>query len=213
MTDVLPLLSAAALVGVLHMSAPDHWVTLCILGQRASWSRARLLGFGLAAGGGHVMLSVALGFAIVAAGLVFSPELSGGITIATGLVMLVVGVGYGVKRISARDPPDYDKEADQELARAKSAGRGLTYFVVLGGALSPDLSILPVFLLAVPAGLGFAADAALVFALASILTLSALLLFGSAGFAKVLSRAPAKYNDALVGFVIAAVGAYVLAFG
>ena len=213
MTDVLPLLGASALVGVLHMSAPDHWVTLCILGQRAAWSRRRLFGIGVATAGGHVLLSVLLGFLVVAAGLVFSQGLSGDITAATGFVMLTFGTGYGMKRLLAKEPEDYSGEADQEMERAKSSGRGMTYFVVLGGALSPDLSILPIFLLAVPAGIGTVVYSALVFAFASILSLSALVLAGSMGVAKALSRAPAKYNDALVGFVIAAVGIYVLLLG
>lgn len=213
MVQVLPLLAAAALVGILHMSAPDHWVTLCILGQKSAWSRSRLVGFGLVTAGGHVLLSIVLGFAIVAAGLAFSGTVSSDITIGTGLVMVVVGLGYGVRKLVEKDPEDYGREADEEITKAKSSGKGMTYFVVLGGALSPDLSILPIFLLAVPAGLGLVVDAALVFALASVLTLAALILLGSVGVAKALSHAPAKYNDALVGFVIAAVGVYVIAFG
>ena len=207
------MLAAAALVGILHMSAPDHWVTLCILGQRASWSRAKLVGFGLATAGGHVLLSVLLGFGIVLAGLAFSKGLSSAITLATGLLMFVVGGAYGVKKLLDRGSEDYGRDADREIAESKSKGKGLAYFVVLGGALSPDLSILPVFLLAFPAGLGLVTDTALVFALASILSLLALVLLGSMGFARALSRTPAKYNEALVGFVIAAVGAYVIIFG
>lgn len=195
------------------MSAPDHWVTLCILGQKSAWSRSRLVGFGLVTAGGHVLLSIVLGFAIVAAGLAFSRTLSSDITLGTGLVMVVVGFGYGVRKLTEKDPEDYGREADEEITKAKSSGKGMTYFVVLGGALSPDLSILPIFLLAVPAGLGLVVDAALVFALASVLTLAALILVGSVGVTKVLSHAPAKYNNALVGFVIAAVGIYVIAFG
>jgi nickel/cobalt transporter (NicO) family protein len=213
LVQFLPLLAAAALVGILHMSAPDHWVTLCILGQRAAWSRGRLVGFGIATAGGHVLLSVVLGFAIVAVGLAFSQEMSNKVTLATGFLMLVIGGGYGVKKLLAIDSEDYDKDADQELIKARTSGRGLPYFVVLGGALSPDLSILPVFLLAIPAGLGLVLDTALVFALASVLSLTALALLGSMGLAKALSHSPAKYNDSLVGFVIAAVGAYVIVFG
>jgi hypothetical protein len=67
--------------------------------------------------------------------------------------------------------------------------------------------------LAVQAGVGVVFDAALVFAMASVLSLSALVVVGSMGIAKTLSHAPAKYNDSLVGFVIAAVGVYVLLFG
>ena len=213
MVSALPLLAASALVGILHMSAPDHWVTLCVLGQRASWSRPKLTAVGLATACGHVLLSIALGFGIVLAGLAFSQRLASEITFSTGALMLVVGAGYGISKLREKEPEDYGREADREMAKAKSSGKGMTYFVVLGGALSPDLSILPVFLLALPAGLGFVFDAALVFALASILSLLALVLAGSAGLARVLSHAPANYNDALVGFVIAAVGAYVIAFG
>jgi len=70
--------------------------------------------------------------------------------------------------------------------------------------------MLPIFLLAVPIGLGFAVDTATVHAGASIASLLALLLLVSAGLAKALEKIPPKYNDALVGFVIAAVGLYVL---
>jgi len=195
------------------MSAPDHWVTLCILGHKAAWSRGKLLGFGLATAGGHVLLSVVLGFAIVAVGLAFSQGLSSDITTATGLLMLVFGASYGVDKLRTKNPEDYDMEADREITEAKSSGRGMTYFVVLGGALSPDLSIIPIFILAVPAGLGLVVDTALVFAMASILALTSLILVGSMGIARALSHAPAKYNDSLVGFVIAAVGAYVIIFG
>ena len=59
----------------------------------------------------------------------------------------------------------------------------------------------------------FALDTAVVFAAASITALLAFLLLGSAGLAKVFQKFPPKYNDALVGFVVAAVGFYVLLAG
>jgi hypothetical protein len=213
MIEIVPLLAAAALVGVLHMSAPDHWVTLCVLGQASKWSRGRLIGFGVATASGHVLLSVVLGFVLVGFGLLFSQSISSEITIVIGVVMLVGGLVFGFKTILTKDAEDYEKEALQEMPRLEGQGRGITYFAVLGAALSPDLSILPIFLLAVPVGISLAVDTALVFAAASILSLVFLVLLGSMGFAKIFSRAPAKYNDALVGFVVAAVGAYILAFG
>ena len=70
MTDLVPLLVGAALVGVLHMSAPDHWVTLCILSRASGWNRKKLFGISLATATGHAVLSAALGFGIAVAGLV-----------------------------------------------------------------------------------------------------------------------------------------------
>jgi len=72
MISPLALLLAAATVGILHMSAPDHWVTLCILGQNSRWSRSRLLSVSALTALGHIAISVALGFAVVGLGVVFS---------------------------------------------------------------------------------------------------------------------------------------------
>lgn len=206
----LPLMAAAALVGILHMSAPDHWMTVCVMGQKANWTRPRLLWFGAVTAGGHALLSVLLGFGVVFVGLVFSQALSGYITIGTGGVMVVVGLVYGVKTLLSGDAGGHEDEA----AHVQSPpAKGAAYFAVLGGALSPDLSILPIFLLASQVALGLVLDTAVVFAVASVLSLLILVTVGSVGIARVMSRIPPKYNDSLVGFVIAAVGAYVLVFG
>lgn len=184
-----------------------------MLGQRASWSRARLLWFGVATAGGHVILSVGLGLAIVLLGVVFSHALSSYLTLGTGAVMVVAGLAYGFYHLAHEEPEDYDREAAEEMARMKAAGKGVGYFAVLGGALSPDLSILPIFLIASQGAVAMVADTALVFAAASMLTMLTFVTVGSIGLAKAFSRAPARYNDSLIGFVIAAVGAFVILFG
>jgi len=208
------LLLAAATVGILHMSAPDHWATLIILGRISKWNRTRLMGVGLMTAMGHVALSLALGFAIVYVGITFSQQASLYVTEATGLIMVVGGLLYGAKELMSTEIEDYEKETKEELSKREGTlGKRFSYFAVLGAALSPDLSILPIFLLAIPIGLSFALDTAIIFAIASILALLTFLLLGSAGLAKAFERVPPKYNDALVGFVIAAVGVYILVAG
>ncbi|MDA4128104.1 MAG: hypothetical protein OK422_01355 [Thaumarchaeota archaeon] len=208
--SLVPLLAASALVGVLHMSAPDHWVTLVIMGRSAGWSERRLVGVSFVAGLGHVVLSILLGFAVVVLGLVFSQILSFYVTEFVGFLMLVVGLGYAIKSLYLRKTEDYEKEAEDEL---KTLKKGVGYFAVLGAVLSPDLSILPIFLVAVPVGLSFAVDTAAVFAVASLVTILLLVIVGSRGLANAFEKVPEKYNDSLVGFVIALVGLYVLLFG
>jgi hypothetical protein len=212
MTAVAPLLAAAALVGVLHMSAPDHWVTLCLLGKNARWSRSRLLSVSVVTAAGHVGLSLLLGFVIIEMGLIFSQVISGYLTEGTGAVMVVAGLYYGIKTALSHQEEDYELDAEKEEAKIQS-GRSVRYFAVLGGALSPDLSILPIFLLAVSSGTRVEASIASVFATASILSLILLVLAGSVGLSKVFERVPPKYNDSLVGFVIAVVGVYIILFG
>jgi hypothetical protein len=86
---------------------------------------------------------------------------------------------------------------------------GISYFAVLGAALSPDLSITPVFLAGVPAGLLFGAYLFVVFIAASVLCQLVLVQVGARGLAKTLAHVPEKYNDAIVGFVISAIGVYI----
>ncbi|MDG6925836.1 MAG: hypothetical protein JRN09_04735 [Nitrososphaerota archaeon] len=208
------LLLAAAAVGILHMSAPDHWATLIILGRTEKWSRTRLMGVGTVTALGHVGLSVFLGFLILGLGFLFSKEVSVYITEAIGLVMLVGGGGYAVHELLGRPREDYERETEDKLQKGEGEfGKRFGYFAVLGAALSPDLAILPIFLLALPVGLRFAFATALVFGVASITALLLFLVLGTAGLARMFERIPPKYNDALVGAVIAAVGLYILLVG
>lgn len=194
------------------MSAPDHWATLAILGRTASWNRSRLLGVSLAAGIGHVLLSVALGFVVVGLGFVFSKVISFYFTEAIGAIMVAVG-GFATARAVLKREKELREHSHDPQETGKNLERGAGYFAALGAALSPDLSILPIFLVAVPIGVGVAIDTAVVFALASIATIVLLVIGSSAGLAVALEKIPPEYNDALAGFIIALVGVYILIVG
>jgi nickel/cobalt exporter len=172
------------------------------------------MGVGVMTATGHVALSVLLGFVIVEVGIAFSQQASFYITKGTGVIMVVGGLIYGMKELMSKRSEDYEWEVLEGVSKREGTiGKRFRYFAVLGAALSPDLSILPIFLLAVPIGLGLALDTAVVFAIASVLALVVFLLLGSAGLAKAFERIPPKYNASLVGFVIAAVGLYILLAG
>lgn len=208
------LFFTAAAVGILHMSAPDHWATLLVLGRVAKWGRSKLLGVGVITAVGHVGFSLALGFVIVGLGFAFSARISTGLTIAVGAVMVVGGLAYGARELKKRTPEDYEMKTLDELTKAEGKyGRRFRYFAVLGAALSPDLAILPVLFLAIRVGLGFTLAIAAVFGAASVVALLLFLLLGMTGLGKILERIPPEYNDAIVGFVIAAVGLYVVVAG
>jgi nickel/cobalt exporter len=163
---------------------------------------------------GHVALSIVLGFAVVELGILFSLQVSQYITQGVGVIMVAGGLLYGVKQLRSSVTDDSNQETRSGPSRGEgSTGKRFRYFAVLGAALSPDLSILPIFLLAVPVGLSLALDTAIVFAAASILSLLVFLLLGAAGLAKVFEKLDPRYNDALIGFVIAAVGVYILLAG
>jgi hypothetical protein len=215
MTNPIPLLVGAALVGVLHMSAPDHWVTICLLGKVANWSRRKLLGISLTTAVGHSIFSATLGLGIALVGLVFSKLISHYLSLTIGLIMLAVGLLIGLWTLVFKKKGEVTP-GEKLLEGAKTnntVNKGIGYFAVLGAALSPDLSITPIFLASIPVGLLFALYLFIIFMAASILSQLVLVEAGSKGLGKAFERIPEKYNDSIVGFVIAAIGIYILIAG
>jgi hypothetical protein len=82
----------------------------------------------------------------------------------------------------------------------------MRYFVILGAALSPDLRSNSIFLTSITIGVLFAAYLFVIFVVTSILSQLVLVQVGIRGLAKTFENVPEKYNDFIVGFVIAAIG-------
>ncbi len=211
----------SAIVGILHMSAPDHWLTLCVLGKNKRWAPKKLFGISLVTSIGHVGLSIVMGFVVVAVGLLFSHLISYYLDTGIGIAMAVIGSIMGITPLLKKQhhhkhehyhDHDHEHEHEHENIEEKSSkiSQKIGYFAVLGAALSPDPSIIPIYLSAIPAGFYFAIELSVVFAAASILTLLLFVQLGTIGLAKTFAKIPEKYNDSLIGFTIAAIGIYVL---
>jgi len=216
MTDLIPLIVGAVLVAVIHMSAPDHWVTLCCLGKSSGWGKRKMTVVSVITAAGHSVLSAILGLAVATVGLLFSRVISFYISVIIGAIMLVVGLFIGVRALVSKKKLEVtpeEKLLEEAESNKMSRLKGIGYFAVLGVALSPDLSITPIFLASVPVGLLFAVYLFIIFVAVSILTQVILVEVGTQGLAKTLERIPEKYNDALVGFVISAVGVFIILFG
>ncbi len=197
------------MVGILHMSAPDHWLTLCVLSRNKQWTPKKLFGISFVTAIGHVALSVIMGLVVVVVGLLLSHLISYYLDTGIGIIMVGTGLVVGIIPLLRKDEHHDINEEKNTINLTK----GIGYFAILGAALSPDPSIIPIYLSAISAGFYFALELSVVFAVASILTLLLLVQLGTAGLAKTLAKIPEKYNDSMVGFVIAAIGIYILVSG
>jgi hypothetical protein len=210
MANLLAYVIGAAVVGMLHMSAPDHWLTLCVLARNKKWTPKKLFGISTITAIGHVGLSVVMGLVVVIVGLVFSHLISYYLDTAIGLVMVGAGLVIGIIPLVKKSVPHHHEHEHHEEKKYGRFTQNLGYFAILGAALSPDPSIIPIYLSALSAGFYFALELSVVFAAASIITLLLLVQLGTMGLAKTLAKIPEKYNDSMVGFVIMAIGIYVL---
>jgi cadmium resistance protein CadD (predicted permease) len=174
-----------------------------------------LFGISLVTATGHAALSAALGFGIAVAGLLFSRLISSYISYAVGSIMLAVGLFIGVRALVSKKKEEITP-GEKLLEKEKKNGtnlNGIGYFAVLGAALSPDLSITPIFLASITVGLLFAFYLLIIFVVTSILSQLVLVQVGAKGLAKTFEHVPEKYNDSIVGFVIAAIGIYIIIAG
>ena len=219
MANLFAYVIGAAIVGILHMSAPDHWLTLCVLARNKKWTSKKIFGISFMTAIGHVGLSVAMGLTVVIVGLVFSHLISDYLDIGIGIAMIGGGFIVGIIPLVRKNHHNHnhthhehdhvhDHGHDNEKYNKLTSKIG--YFAVLGAALSPDPSIIPIYFSAISAGFYFALEISVVFAVASIATLLLLVQLGTMGLAKTLAKIPEKYNDSMVGFVIMAIGIYVL---
>ena len=204
----------AAVVGILHMSAPDHWLTLCVLAQNKRWAPKKLFGISLVTAIGHVALSIGMGLAVVAVGLLISHLIARYLDMIIGMIMVSAGLAVGVVSLLKKEHHHHhgghdDHNHDHDI-KSRNLSQKIGYFAILGAVLSPDPSIIPIYLSAISSGFYFALELSVVFAAASILTMLLLVQLGKFGLAKTFARIPAKYNDSMVGFVIAAIGIYIL---
>ncbi len=205
--SVLGIIIFAVAVGVLHMASPDHWATISVLGKTSNWTEQRLLGVTAIAGLGHILLSMILGIALASFAIIFSVYVSRLTTQIIGSVMLAIGL-YII--LIAFRPRQNKEETESPDYNANNIVRSTGYFAVMGAALSPDLSILPVFVAAIPYSFYVLFLAAAVFSLASMATIMILTYLSYIGLGSFLQRIPARYNDAMVGIIIMAVGIYTI---
>ena len=211
----------AAVVGILHMSSPDHWVTLCLLAKNKQWTPKKLFKTSLVTAIGHVILSIIMGLAVVSVGLLVSRLVSSYIDIGIGIIMIIVGVVLGLISLLKKNHKhehshdhktmhDHDHHDHEDTKKKSKFSQRLGYFIIIGAALSPDPSIVPIYLATISSGFYFALELSVVFAISSILTLLILVQLGNIGLGKTFARLPEKYHDSMVGFVIMAIGVYVL---
>lgn len=127
----------AVVVGILHMSAPDNWLTLCFLAKNRKWTPQKLLGTSFATAIGHVTFSIVMGLVVVAIGLLVSHLISFYVDIGIGAIMIVVGVVLGIVPL-LRKNNHHEHEHENMKKNQSKLSQKIGYFTILVAAVSPD---------------------------------------------------------------------------
>jgi len=186
-------------VAFLHAALPTHWLPFVLVGRAQKWSTGRTLGVTLLAGLGHVGLTIALGLALVVAGLALGPRLGGLFHWAVGGLMVAVGLFYIARGRHNHALPEAGR-------RTYASDRAAIIALVTLLTLSPCEAFLPYYL----AGMQHGWQAFLV--LSGVLmaaTSAGMLIFTSlslAGFKRLGLQWVERYEETILGVALVLVG-------
>ncbi|KQY29624.1 hypothetical protein ASD21_04605 [Caulobacter sp. Root1455] len=188
-------------VAFLHAALPTHWLPFVLVGRAQKWTTVRTLGVTLLAGLGHVGLTILLGLAVVAAGLVAQPHVGGSFHWIVGGLMAAIGVFYLVRGRHRHATMDGTRKFTSDKA-------AITALVVLL-TLSPCEAFLPYYLAGMEHGvIGFVTLSAVLLTATS----AGMLIFTGlslAGFSRLGLDRLEQYEELILGAALIFIGAAV----
>lgn len=205
---LLSLLGGGFITAFLHAILPTHWLPFVLVGQAQGWGMGRTLGAAATAGVAHIVSTAMIGGLIVAAGLALDRWIEGLLPHLSAVLLFLFGAFYLSRALLKR--PAVAGGPDLEIPEPKvsdiAALGGLTAMM----ALSPGEVLLPLYLSSATEGLPVLALLTLVFALGTVGGMVLLTALARAGFSILKLERWARYEGAVLGIALIAVGLLVV---
>lgn len=213
-TSLFPTLVLAAMtVGSLHSIAPDHWVPFAAIARAQGWSAARTARVTLLCGFGHVTVSVLLGVL----GLVFGRQLLLGVgermEAVAGVLLVAFGLAYAAWGLRAAAGRHVHGHAHVHYDHVHQPARMTVRGLFLLFAADPCVAVVPLLFAAAPLGTLQTIALVVLYELATMATMVALVLPARAGAHLIGGAWFSRYGDAAAGGLIVLTGVVVGVLG
>ena len=221
-------------VAFFHAAIPTHWLPFVLTSRVQKWSRPKTIAVTALAGTGHVLVTAALGLAITLFGSALSgsigewfPRIAGGALLLFGLYYLsrqFMGKGhvhfhYPHEHLHEQQSEhehdhehDHEHEHQQEYQPRRTSDRAAILSLLAFLTFSPCEGFVPFYVSGIRYGwAGFAVLTAVL----SVATVAGMVIFTSltlAGLSKIKLGALEKYESALMGVLLCAVGILIIVF-
>jgi nickel/cobalt exporter len=204
---------AAVTVGSLHTLAPDHWIPFAALARAQRWSAARTARVTIACGLGHVTVSALLGLGGLFFGLRVMEAFGRRMETLAGILLVGFGLAYaawGLRRAAGRRLHGHPH---LRYDHVHDASKTTAWSLFLLFSADPCVAVIPLLFAAAPLGAARTAGIVLLYELATITAMVALVLPARAGARVLRAGWLDRFGDAAAGGVIAAAGIVVAALG
>ena len=204
---LLSLLGGGFVAAFLHAALPTHWLPFVLVGRAQRWSMTRTLLAVVVAGLAHILTTAVLGGLIVAAGLALDQWIKGVLPHLSAVLLFLFG-GFYLTRATLRRPVAASGPALTEAEPAVSDRAALVGLVAML-AISPGEVLLPIYLSASSEGVAALGLLSLVFAAGTVLGMAVFTGLARAGASILRLERWARYEGAVLGLALIALGAMV----
>jgi hypothetical protein len=202
----LALAGAAVSIGSFHTAAPDHWVPFVALARARGWPARRTAAVTLLCGFGHVTVSALLGFLGLFFGVALLESVGERMSALAPLFLIGFGVVYALWGLKRAFAPRLHGHPHSRYDHVHAESRASVWTLFLLFSADPCVAVVPLMFIAAPLGTAKTVAIVVLYELATLGTMLALVLSARAG-ARLL-RAPSlqRFGHAAAGGVIAASG-------
>jgi hypothetical protein len=197
----------AIAVGSLHALAPDHWVPFAALARVQGWRAGRTARITALCGFGHVTTSVLFGVLALLFGLEVVAAVGSRLEAWGGMLLVAFGFAYGVWGLRRAAGARLHGHAHRHYDHVHDAARLTPWTLFLLACADPCVAVMPLIVAAAPLGVGAVAAIVALYEIATISTMTALVLAAWRGAVAVRARWVDRYGDAAAGALIALLGA------
>ena len=205
---LLSLLGGGFAAAFLHAALPTHWLPFVLVGRAQRWTLARSLLAVTAAGLAHIASTALVGSLIVAAGLALDAWVAGLLPHLSAVLLFGFGGFYliksAVRRPALAGGPAFD------LAEPTVSHAAAFWGLVAVMALSPGEVLLPIYMSSAQEGVGALAMLTLAFADGTILGMATFTTLARAGASVLRLGRWARYEGAILGLALIAIGLLVV---
>jgi len=212
-----PLFSALCLaamaVGSLHSLAPDHWLPFAAVARARDWSAVRTARVTFLCGFGHVTASVLLGLLGLALGVELMKSLGERMEAVAGLLLIGFGLLYALWGLRHRLAARFHGHAHHHYDHVHDPSQVTAWSLFLLFSADPCVAVVPLLFAAAPLGAARTLAIVVVYELATIGTMIALVVPARAGAQLLRFAWLDRWADAAAGVTVAAVGLAVALLG
>lgn len=205
---LLSLLGGGLATAFLHAALPTHWLPFVLVGRAQRWSLVRVLGAVTAAGLAHIFTTAVVGGLIVIAGLALDQWVGGLLPHLSAALLFLFGAFYlaraSLKRPQLAGGPQID--LPEPAVSHAAAFWGLVAMM----AVSPGEVLLPFYLSQATEGPLVLAALTLAFAIGTVAGMAVFTLLARAGYSILRLERWARYEGAILGVALIAIGLLVV---